>query len=111
MCPVLTSHIHWLVPLSDEQLRALPGSRQGFTAQMADGRPRDLFSVSIVFPDNVTDGGEREVELALLAPDCLPDVVGRLTPGCHLRIFRGPRTVAECVVIAVGQSAAAPGAL
>lgn len=109
MSPIVRSQVSWLEPLSDEQIRALPGSRQGFTAQLVDGQPRDVFSVSLMFPDAVPDAAEQEVELALLAPDRLPDVVRRLTPGCHLRIFRGPRNVAECVVVAVGQGAAAPG--
>ena len=108
--PAMRAQLHWVVALSDEQQRALSGSRQAFTARLVDGQPDDVFSVVLTFPPTARNGCDQEVDLTLLAPDRLPGVVNRLTPGCHLRIFRGSQDVAECAVIGIVQSAAAPGA-
>ena len=108
--PVIKTHLRWLGPLTNEQLRAMPGSRQGFTAQIVD-QPGDIFSVALTFPETIADGDEQDVDLMLLAPEHIPDVVSRLTPGVQMRIFRGPKPVADCVVISVGHWAVAPAPL
>jgi hypothetical protein len=101
----MKSHIRWTVPLTDEQWEALPGSRQGFTAKLADGSAPVTFSVILLFPAVVASPTEQDVELQLLAPDYLPDVAQRLSAGSRLQIYRGPRAVADCDVIESGHAA------
>jgi len=101
----MKSHIRWTVPLTDEQWEALPGSRQGFTAKLADGSVPVTFSVILLFPAVITTPAEQDVELQLLAPDNLPDVAQRLSAGSRLRIYRGPRPVADCDVAASSRPA------
>ena len=96
----MKSHIRWTVPLTGEQWEALPGSRQGLTARLADESIPVTFSVILLFPPVVSSPAEQDVELQLLAPDRLPDVAERLSAGTRLRIFRGPRPVADCDVVA-----------
>lgn len=96
----MKSRIRWTVPLSQQQWEALPGSRQGFTARLADESIPVTFSVILQFPRAIASAAEQEVELQLLAPDNLPDVAQRLSGGDRLRIYRGPRAVADCDVAA-----------
>lgn len=51
---------------------------------------------------------QNEIELNLLAPDCLPEIAARIVPRGKLQITEGARTVAECEVTSVRMAEVEP---
>jgi hypothetical protein len=101
--PVAHVQLRWLSPAEGGRTTPPTGPAYATTAHFAEETAAQLFSVVLRLgggpgPDRVGTG---EAELTLLAPDNLPDVVRRLTPGAELRITEGPRPVAECRVRSV----------
>lgn len=99
--PVALAQIHWLSQRQGGRAEPPPGPLYPTTAQFVDGQ--ETFSVVLRFPgfSSAGDSKTSTVELTLLAPDLLPDVVDQLVPGARLRIKEGRRTVAECQVLSV----------
>jgi len=98
--PIAHARIKWLAPDQGGRQRPPTGPVYATTAHFGD--LNELFSVLLRF-EAATENGQNlgEAELTLLAPENLPDIVGRLVAGCHLFITEGPRTVAEACVLSV----------
>jgi hypothetical protein len=103
--PVAEVRLRWLAPQEGGRTSPLQPSGAPYAATACfRGDPiADLFSVVLRF----TGGSTRTAELRLLAPENLPEIAARLSPGTELRITEGARTVAECQVVSVRQSAVA----
>jgi hypothetical protein len=101
--PVAEVRLRWLAPQDGGRKTPLEPCRTpyGATAYFRGDDVADLFSVVLRF----TDGNTQTAELRLLVPENLPDIAARLAPGVEIRITEGARTVAECQVVAVRQSA------
>jgi hypothetical protein len=101
--PVAEVRLHWLAPHEGGRKSPLQASGPPYapTAYFRGDSVADLFSVVLRF----TRGNTETAEMRLLAPENLPEIVARLTPGAELRITEGARTVAECQVVAVRQNA------
>jgi hypothetical protein len=93
--------IRWLSP-SEGGRQSLPqGPTFATTARFA-GEPEDrLFSIILRFSNSPDDGTIQEADLALLAPENLPEVQKRLVPGIQLLVTEGRRVVAEGKVLSL----------
>jgi hypothetical protein len=99
--PVATARIRWLSPAEGGRGSPPAGPVYAATAHFAD--EPDQFSVvlrSTSLGIGVL-GAKGEVDLHLLAPDRLPNVVARIVPTARLFIMEGARTVAECELLSV----------
>ena len=99
--------VRWLKPMGDEQFAALPGSRQGLTARFRDDPASPLFSVILTFDQDQPDDrtGPFGAWFAVMFPDRLPELVGRVRAGSHLWICHGPIPVAEGELTSVASPA------
>jgi hypothetical protein len=95
--------VRWLKPMSNEQFAALPGSRQGLTARFQDDPASPLFSVILTFDQDQPDDrtGPFGAWFAVMFPDRLPELVGRVRAGVHVWICHGPNPVADGEVTSV----------
>jgi hypothetical protein len=103
MQPVAQARIRWLT--SDEGGRQAPppGPVYAATARFAGDPLNEQFSVVLSFPQTNSSDPQwvQKGELKLLAPDRLPEVVSRLTPGTALLVHEGRRAVAACEIVSV----------
>jgi hypothetical protein len=98
--PVATARIRWLPPSEGGRGSPPAGPIYAATAHFAD----EPYQFSVVLRSTNKGAGvvgEEEVDLNLLAPDRLPDVVARIVPNTRLFIMEGARTVAECELLSV----------
>lgn len=98
--PVASARIRWLTLAEGGRHKQPSGPNYAATAHFQDGM--ELFSVVLKFEGSSNQNGiQKDVELTLLAPDKLPDIVARLVPSSRLVITEGSRPVAECDILAV----------
>lgn len=98
--PIASACIRWLTPDEGGRQKQPSGPIYAATAHFQDSS--ELFSVMLKFAGSPSQNGlQKDVELTLLAPDKLPDIVARLVPSTRLVITEGPRPVAECDIVAV----------
>ena len=99
--PIAFTQLRWLASGEGGRQQPPAGPVYAATARFTDDR--ELFSVVLRLSGKGSDGerNTQGVELRLLAPDRLPDIVSRIIPGSRLFITEGPRVVAECTVLYV----------
>lgn len=106
--PVASVRLRWLTPA--EGGRPKPPSGPVYAATAHFENETNYFSVVLTFGDTTSHNGLLTgVELTLLAPDKLPDIVAKLVPSCCLVITEGPRPVAECEILTVQKKEFNPG--
>lgn len=94
----------WLHPSEGGRRTGLPtGPTYAATARFAEDPDSEWFSVVLrpVGPVSLGDYEIPQVDLNLLAPEDLPDVVAALAPGRRLLITEGARTVAEGTIVSI----------
>jgi translation elongation factor EF-Tu-like GTPase len=97
---VVEVRLRWLEPSEGGRATPLVGPVRYTPTAYFRGEPlSSLFSVVL----NLHDPAAQTADLRLGFPANLPEIVARLTKGAKLHITEGPQTVAECVVIGVGQ--------
>ena len=101
--PVAKFQIHWLTPEEGGRKSGPPpGPLYAATARFAEDAEERQFSVALNRLDKDTNTNQwLEVELSLLFPDNLPDVVKRLVAESRLLIHEGRKVVAEGKVLSV----------
>jgi hypothetical protein len=109
--PIALIHLRWLTPREGGRQAPPSGPYFAATARFDMDSQDELFSIVLRLSCArlLDEGHNMEVELALLAPDRLPEIVARLAPGSQLLITEGARIVAEAQVLAVRQETVPPG--
>jgi hypothetical protein len=101
--PVADVRLDWLPPEKGGRAQPFVGALYAPTAHFQGDS--ELFSVVLRFADS-SQPNPTQAKLGLLASDLLPDVQGRIVPGCNLEITEGPRPVAHCRVLSVAMEQA-----
>src|SRR5438105_11911514 len=109
--PVATVQVRWLKPTEGGRARLPNGSTYAATAHFVGDGVDDSFSIVLRWSNPLpSDDPERtSVELRLLAPENLPEVVNRLVPEAELVITEGGRTVADGRIVSVRMEETQPG--
>jgi len=94
--PVASVLLRWLGPGEGGRKAPPAGPFYAPTAHFADDTVADSFSIIIQAPEKGSFESEiaQQVNLRLLAPERLPDVVRKLVPGRQVIVTEGTRVVA-----------------
>lgn len=108
--PIVVTHVRWLAPQEGGRRAPPSGPVYAATARFQGEPLNELFSIVLKLSGarRLDEDTSMEVELTLLAPENLPDIVDRLLPGSLLLITEGPRTVAEAKILSVRREAVSP---
>ncbi len=101
--PIARVQLRWLTPEEGgRQSGPPPGPIYTPTARLAQDSIDSQFSILLNRFDNDNDPLEwKDVELFLLFPENLPEIIDHLAPGSNLKIHEGRKVVAEGQVLTV----------